>query len=110
MQLTVASGELQSSPAIHSVLVISQEEAVENAIKYVAETIKDIPPEDFKNKNSGRAFLNKLDSVLAMIGAGQYEEALAKLQNDILSKVNGCALEGAPDKNDWIIDAESLIL
>jgi hypothetical protein len=37
-----------------------------------------------------------------MIDQGFYEDALDKLQNDILQKTNGCAGNGAPDKNDWI--------
>jgi len=37
------------------------------------------------------------------IDRGFYDEALDKLQNDILQKTNGCAETGQPDKNDWII-------
>ena len=37
---------------------------------------------------------------------GRYEEALNKLQNDILQKTDGCAETGEPDKNDWIITCE----
>ena len=42
---------------------------------------------------------------------GLYDEALDKLQNDILQKTNGCAEIGQPAKNDWIItcDAQSQI-
>jgi len=40
--------------------------------------------------------------VLGMIDAGRYAEALAKLENDILQKTDGCANGGEPDKNDWI--------
>ena len=31
-----------------------------------------------------------------------HTEALAKLQNDILERTNGCADVGEPDQNDWI--------
>ncbi len=37
-----------------------------------------------------------------MIDEGLYNDALHKLENDILAKMNGCALLGEPDKNDWI--------
>jgi hypothetical protein len=42
-----------------------------------------------------------------MIEEERYEEALDKLENDILQKTNGCAETGAPDKNDWIQDCDT---
>jgi hypothetical protein len=42
-----------------------------------------------------------------MIEEERYEEALDKLENDILQKTNGCAETGAPDKNDWIRDCDT---
>ena len=42
-----------------------------------------------------------------MIKLGLYEDALDKLQNDILQKTDGCATESSPDKNDWIITCEN---
>jgi len=41
-----------------------------------------------------------------MLDEGLYEEALDKLQDDILAKMDGCAETGQPDKNDWIITCE----
>jgi hypothetical protein len=57
-----------------------------------------------KNANMKNALLNKLNAVIADIKAGNYADALAKLQNDILKKTDGCANSGAPDKNDWVKD------
>ena len=48
------------------------------------------------------ALTNKINGVLTLIDQGQYATALNKLENDILPKTDGCALRGAPDKNDWI--------
>ena len=50
--------------------------------------------------------INKLNAVIANIEAGNYEDALGQLQNDILKKTDGCATSGEPDKNDWIIDTD----
>ena len=47
---------------------------------------------------------NKINAVLEKIDQGLYQEALIKLENDILPKTNGCAESGAPDRNDWIED------
>ena len=35
---------------------------------------------------------------------GEYEDAAKKLEHDILKKMDGCAVTGNPDKNDWIKD------
>jgi len=61
-----------------------------------------LDPDSMKNANQKNALLNKIDEVLGMIDAGRYAEALAKLENDILQKTDGCANGGEPDKNDWI--------
>ncbi len=62
--------------------------------------------ESLKNENMKNVLLNKIDEALEMMDEGLYKDALSKLQNDILSKTNGCAESGEPDKNDWIITCE----
>ncbi|MHC4124955.1 MAG: GLUG motif-containing protein [Planctomycetota bacterium] len=61
-----------------------------------------LDPNSLKNANMANALTNKIDEVLAMIDAGNYQAALKKLENDILRKTDGCANSGQPDKNDWI--------
>ena len=51
------------------------------------------------------ALLNKTNTVLANLQAGDVSAALDKIKNDILAKTDGCAVTGSPDKNDWIIDS-----
>ena len=53
-------------------------------------------------ENRRNTFLNKLSAVLALIGSGELEEAIDKLQNDLRTKMDGCPPEA--DQNDWIID------
>jgi hypothetical protein len=65
-----------------------------------------LDPDTLKNEKMKNALLNKINAVQEMIAEGLYEEALNKLQNDILQKTNGCALTGEPDKNDWIITCQ----
>jgi hypothetical protein len=59
-----------------------------------------------RNENLKNALLNKINAAQQMIADGLYEDALDKLQNDILQKTDGCALTDEPDKNDWIITCE----
>ncbi|MHC4074820.1 MAG: fibronectin type III domain-containing protein [Planctomycetota bacterium] len=65
-----------------------------------------LDPNSLKNANMANALSNKIDEVLAMIDAGNYQAALKKLENDILKKTDGCANSGKPDKNDWIKTCE----
>jgi hypothetical protein len=58
------------------------------------------------NENMYGALSNKIDVVMNMIEAGQYQQAINKLENDVLQKTDGCALTGSPDKNDWITTCE----
>lgn len=53
------------------------------------------------------ALTNKINAVLQDVDQGLYQQALDKLQNDILAKTDGCAKTGAPDKNDWLKDCSS---
>ena len=63
-------------------------------------------PENLKNNNMQNSLLNKIDAVQEMIDQGLYEDALHKLEHDILTKIDGCSETGEPDKNDWIITCE----
>ncbi|HUV42061.1 MAG TPA: GLUG motif-containing protein [Sedimentisphaerales bacterium] len=63
--------------------------------------------DSLKNSNMKNALLNKIEEVLEMIDAGLYEDALKKLDNDILKKTDGCVTTGQPDKNDWITTCEA---
>ena len=63
--------------------------------------------DSLKNSNMKNALMNKIEQVLEMIDAGLYEDALKKLENDILKKTDGCIKTGQPDKNDWIKTCEA---
>ena len=67
-------------------------------------TINGLDPETLKNANLANALTNKINAALFDIDNHLYQDALDKLQHDILGKTDGCATAGAPDKNDWITD------
>ncbi len=48
--------------------------------------------------------INKLNSVIADVNAGHYDDAISQPRNDLLAKTDGCAASGSPDRNDWIVD------
>ncbi len=62
--------------------------------------------ESMKNENLKNVLLKKIDEAIVMIEEANYTGALSKLENDILTKMNGCDKIGEPDNNDWIITCE----
>ena len=93
----------------NTVGIESQWSSVESSLQStLADVIEiELTLESMKSKNLKKTLLNKIDTVLDMIDDGLYTNALSKLRNDILSKMNGCGETGEPDKNDWIITCEA---
>lgn len=68
--------------------------------------INNLDPSDLKNINHKKTLTKKMNAVLKMINTKSYVSARNKLLNDILKKMDGFALSGYPDKDDWIITKE----
>ena len=110
VSLVVNDGFLDSEASNISVMAITYQDATSEILQDTITTINDpaaIPNGAVKNKNLKNALTNKINSALLLIDQGSYEEALDKLQNDILGKTDGCATIGTPDKNDWIKDCDA---
>jgi len=107
VQLIVNDGLLDSGPSQITVIATTvQDEVMEELAETVTE-INDLEPDVFRNENLQNTLTNKIAAVLDMIENGEYEQARDKLEHDILGKVDGCAENGEPDRNDWIQDCES---
>jgi hypothetical protein len=79
----------------------------QNYLKDAITVLQGLAKTDFKNSQSGKTLINKLDAAIGSIEAGLYQDALMKLQHDLFPKMDGCATTGWPDKNDWIIGCEA---
>ena len=90
--------------------VVARETKVIADIQNLQTIVGTVDTGELKNSNMQNALINKLNAVIADIGSTDYQEAINKLQNDVLAKTDGCALSGAPDKNDWINNCESQTL
>lgn len=104
IQLIVNDGQVNSLPSTVSVLATISQTGVINKIQNLETTISGINSNVLKNKNMQKTLNNKLNSVIQGIEAHEYADALSQLQGDVLGKVDGCAVQNAPDKNDWILD------
>jgi hypothetical protein len=102
VQLIVSDGHLASDPDSTTVTVISSADAATAALIEAIARLNAAAPGDFKNRNHQRTLGTKIGVVIGDIQDGEIAEALEKLVSDVLKKVNGCAEEGEPDKNDWI--------
>ncbi len=102
VNLTVNDGLLNSDPNTASILAITVVNAITQVLNDAMDAINNIPPAALKNPNMENALTKKINAVLKMIEKEQYQGALNKLTNDILTKTDGCANGGEPDKNDWI--------
>ena len=99
---TVTDDDVGVGTATTTITVSSAQDATEMIDDY----IQNLPYDAFENNPDQRkiAFSNKLGEVNTKIEAGDYEGAINKLQNDILSKLNGFCVEDTADL-DWISDA-----
>jgi hypothetical protein len=97
---------LSSEPDYVTIRGISIEVATSDTLVNTILVFEELPTEVLKNKNSSDSLINKTEATLKQIDEGLYQEALDKLQNDILLKTDGCAIAGYPDATDWITTCE----
>jgi beta propeller repeat protein len=99
---TVTDDDVGVGTATTTITVSNAQDATEVIDDY----IQNLPYDAFANNPDQRkiAFSNKLGEVKTKIEVGDYEGAINKLQNDILSKLNGFCEEDTADL-DWISDA-----
>jgi hypothetical protein len=107
VSLTVNDGYLDSDASTVTTVATSTQNEVTEDLDRTIDTINGLDPDDFKNTNMQNTLTNKINAVLEKVDQGLYQEALDKLENDILKRTDGCAESGTPDKNDWIEDCDS---
>ena len=106
VSLVVTDGIVPSEPASVTVTTISHEEALDNDLAELLEDIDTFPETVFARENMRNTLANKINAAMNMAAEGNYAEALDKMRNDLLPKTDGCAIEGAPQQNDWITNCE----
>ena len=107
VSLVVNDGFVNSDPANVTITATSRQDEVIRILIESNNSINNFNPNVFMNRNMANALTNKINATLEMIDQGLYQDALDKLENDILGKTDGCAATGSPDRNDWIRDCEA---
>jgi len=104
VSLVVNDGLVDSEPSSVTIMAISTQTQLSQTLGGSIDALNALDPAVFKNASLQNATTSKLVAVLDQIEQGLFQQALDKLENDILGKLNGCSEGGAPDRNDWITD------
>ena len=107
LSLVVNDGTVDSTPDSVTVSAVTQQTQAIIMAQQIIDTINALDTDVFKNKNNKKTLTNKFNAVINKLENAEYHDALKKLENDILRKMDGCALTGDVDKNDWIIDCDA---
>jgi probable HAF family extracellular repeat protein len=105
-QLIVNDGFADSLPRTVTISVAASRNWVSDQLRNVIADLGNtalLPDAAFKNKNMRNTLITKLNVIIKDVDAGKYAGALAKLQEDVMAKTDGCATSGKPDNNDWIV-------
>jgi hypothetical protein len=109
LSLVVNDGSLDSLPSTVSVLAIAGTH-VDDFVQKLMDAISAInalDATDFGNTNMRKALTNQIDAAMELYLAGDYSTAYDKLTGDVVGKMDGCAVSGDVDANDWIINCEA---
>ncbi len=104
ISLIVNDGYGDSIPDNIAIVSISYMDAATEDLQDAITIINSLDVSLFKNKNNKKTLTNKINTVLSKMEEGNYHDAIKKLENDILDKMDGCEENGNPENNDWIID------
>jgi YVTN family beta-propeller protein len=107
VSLVVNDGLTDSAPSQVTALAITYKDAATETLQETSDAVNSLDAASFTNANLQNALTNKINATLQLINNDEYVTALAKLDNDILGKTDGCAETGMPDANDWITDCVS---
>lgn len=106
ISLVVNDGFEDSEPDYVTVEVIAVYDALVIVLDDISSVVDALDDDSLRNKKLRKPLTNKINAVMRMVDKGCYEDALKKLQHDILGKTNGCVDVGEPEKNDWITSCE----
>jgi len=109
-QLIVNDGFVYSVPSTIQIQAATNQTLAIQRLHDLVSLIGSLEGSNFKHANLKNTLINKLNAVIAKIDTGdprQYKVALNLLTHTILRKTDGCAVSGAPHKQDWIIDCAS---
>ena len=107
LSLLVNDGIVDSDASIVTIVAVSLQSALISSLNQSIDAINSLMGEDFKNNNMPKTLTKKITEVIGEVDEGNYQQAFAKLSNDVIAKTDGCAVDGDVDKNDWILSCSA---
>lgn len=102
VSLVVSDGLVTAEPTTVLIVTVGSLNTIINALFDLSDEINELDCGVITNCKMKSTLSNKLSVVARHLRMGEYPEAYDKLVVDIEPKMNGCAVEGSPDRNDWI--------
>jgi hypothetical protein len=87
---------------------VSVKTEIHTLLKDLVVSIGSFNCKTFKNCRMRKDLIRRLHDVTTDIERRNHGDALNDLY-EVLRRVDGCALSGAPDHNDWIIDCQAQV-
>lgn len=106
VSLIVNDGRVDSDPSTLSITVVSSADPIVNDLITAINNINASDSSAFKSPNLKKVLTNKINTALDYIDQGFYAEGKKALEG-IIKKMDGCAKNGKPDKNDWITTCDA---
>ncbi|MCI5145215.1 MAG: hypothetical protein D3923_06705, partial [Candidatus Electrothrix sp. AR3] len=103
VSLIVNDGVVDSASDAAEAAASSYSDAITETFQETVTTINTISPELFKKAKQQNKLTDKINAIMILTDQGNYTKAHRKIQQ-ILNKLDGCAVSGTPDKKDLIQD------
>lgn len=98
-QLVVNDGLVPSSPSTVSWFVYTTPDKIKRDAEYIQWVIRGLPPGALRSGGQVKALIAKLNTFIQDIDKQDYAAALGKLEDDVLLRVDGCAISSPPTPN-----------
>lgn len=86
-----------------------EDDAIDGVVDIVEDVLCDIPADAWKTgggcgtlKGKLRAITHKVEAALRTGNTAQIDAAIRQVENDLLAKLDGCALRGGADNDDLV--------
>ena len=97
----MTDGQVDSDPSTLSITVVSSANPIVNDLITAINGINGLDRSAFKSLNLKKVLTNKINTALDYIDQG-LDSSAKNVLGGIIKKMDGCAKNNNPDKNDWI--------
>jgi hypothetical protein len=106
VSLTVNDGFVDSETDNARIIATGYPSQIIENVGELIDVVNAFPTNALKNRKLSKAMTNKLAAVISMVDEGEFESAHDKLIHDFSKKMDGCQVNGMPDRNDWVVSCE----